>query len=114
MFLRSGKKNMEFKLEGSETFLEELNQVCNYIENVLMSKEASTRLKKRIRHKLEALKYSPEIYQKIESTDRYGRHYRRIVINNYIILYIVLKEEKTVLISHIYYGRRNYIDGGYL
>ena len=105
---------MEYKLQLSETYMEETEEICNYIENNLKSIEASKRLRRKIRQTILGLKYFPEMYQEIEITDRYGRHYRRMVINNYVILYIVLEEEKTVLISHIYYGRRNYIDGGYL
>ena len=105
---------MEYKLDGSETFLEEITQITDYIENVLKSKEAAKRLRRKIKFKLQGLKYFPEMYPQIENSDRHGRHYRRMVINKYVILYIVIQEEKTVLISHIYYGGQNYIYGGYL
>ena len=105
---------MEYKLQLSETYIEEIEEICNYVENNLKATEASKRLRRKIRQKILGLKYFPEMYQKIEISDRFGRNYRRMLINNYIILYIVIEEKKTVLISHIYYGRRNYIDGGYL
>ena len=33
-----------------------------------------------------------------------------MVINNYVILYTIDKQEKNIYIAHIYYGGRNYID----
>ena len=47
---------------------------------------------------------------KIEKVDRVKRQYRRLVVNNYIILYTVDEKEKIVYIAHIYYGGRNYLD----
>ena len=42
--------------------------------------------------------------------NRTERKYRRMVINNYVILYTIDKAEKNVYVAHIYYGGRNYID----
>ena len=50
----------------------------------------------------------------IEIADRTERQYRRLVVNNYVILYTIDEEEKIVYIAHIYYGGRNYLDGGLL
>ena len=58
------------------------------------------------------LKESPKIYAKINKRDRLNREYRRMVIDNYVILYTIIEEDKVILISHMYYGGRNYIDGG--
>ena len=52
---------------------------------------------------------SPKLYMKIEKKDRRKRDFRRIVIDNYIILYTIDEEKKTVYIAHMYYGRRNYL-----
>ena len=50
----------------------------------------------------------------IEKTDRTERQYRRMIVNNYVILYTIDELEKIVYIAHIYYGERNYLDGGLL
>ena len=50
----------------------------------------------------------------IEKADRTERQYKRLVVNNYVILYTIDEEEKIVYIAHIYYGGRNYLDGGLL
>ena len=50
----------------------------------------------------------------IEKTDKTERQYRRMVVNNYVILYTIDEQEKIVYVAHIYYGGRNYLDGGLL
>ena len=105
---------MEYEIVISYTCLEEIEANCDYIENVLKAEQASNRLREKIRETIRELKNSPQIYAKIEKTDRAGRDYRRIVIDNYVIIYTIVEEDKTILISHMYYGGRNYLDGGLL
>ena len=103
---------MEYEIVISDTCLEEIEENCDYIEKVLKAEQASNRLREKIRETIRELKNSPKIYAKIEKTDRAGRDYRRIVIDNYVIIYTI--DNRTILISHMYYGGRNYLDGGLL
>ena len=105
---------MEYEIVISDTCLEEIEKNCDYIENVLKAEQASNRLRGKIRENIQGLKYSPKIYAKIEKTDREGRDYRRIVIDNYVMIYTIIEKDKTILISHMYYSGRNYLDGGLL
>ena len=105
---------MEYEIVISDTCIEEIEENCNYIEKVLKAEQASNRVRDKIRKTIRGLKNSPKIYAKIEKTDRAGRDYRRIVIDNYVIIYTIVEEDKTILISHMYYGGRNYLEGGLL
>ena len=105
---------MEYEIVFSDNCLEEIEESCNYIEKVLKAEQASNRLREKIRETIRELKYSPKIYAKIDKTDKAGRVYRRIVIDNYVIIYTIVEEDKTILISHMYYGGRNYLYGGLL
>ena len=60
------------------------------------------------------LENSPRMCTEIEKIDRTERQYRRMIVNNYVILYTIDELEKIVYIAHIYYGERNYLDGGLL
>ena len=111
MCLQNGKKNMEYEIIISETCLEEIDETCSYIENVLNAELAANKLRKRIIEIILELKNSPRLYAKIEKTDRKGRTYRRIVIDKYVIIYTIIDDDKTILISHMYYSGRNYLDG---
>ena len=91
---------------------EEIEENCDYIKKTLKAEQASNRLRKKIMEAIKKLRKYPKIYVKIEKTDRAGRDYRRIVIDNYIMIYTIIEEDGIILISHIYYGGRNYLDGG--
>ena len=102
---------MEYEIAITETCMEEIDENCAYIEKVLKAEVAANRLRKKIKESIQKLKYSPKIYAKINKTDRMKRNYRRIVIDNYVIIYTIVKEYNTILISHMYYGGRNYLNG---
>ena len=51
------------------------------------------------------------MYAKTEKSDKLKRIYRRIPIENYILLYTIDKEKEIVYIAHFYYGGRNYLEG---
>ena len=110
MFLRSGKSNMEYNVKLTEEFLGDIEEICDYITNILKNEDASNRLREKVMYNVLLLEKSPEMFAQIEKTDRTERKYRRMVINNYVILYTIDKAEKTAYVAHIYYGGRNYID----
>lgn len=52
------------------------------------------------------------MYAESDKKDRKGRKYRKIIIDNYVILYSIIEEDNVILISHMYYDGQNYMDGG--
>lgn len=113
-FLKNGKKNMEYRLKLTEQFLDEIEEICDYISNKLKNVDASNRLREKVIYNILLLENSPKMCTEIEKIDRTERQYRRMVINNYVILYTIDESEKIVYISHIYYGGRNYLDSNLL
>ncbi len=113
-FLKNGKINMEYRVELADEFLDEFEDICDYISNKLKNIDASNRLREKVIYNVLLLENSPRMCTEIEKTDRTERQYRRMVINNYVILYTIDEPEKIVYIAHIYYSGRNYIDGGLL
>ena len=112
--LKDGKKNMEYRVKLTDQFLDEFEEICDYISNKLKNIDASNRLREKVIYNVLLLENSPRMCTEIEKTDRTERQYRRLVVNNYVILYTIDEEEKIVYIAHIYYGGRNYLDGGLL
>ena len=110
MYLSFGKRNMEYNIEFSETCLEEIEHICYYIDKELKAKKSSNKLRKKIHEKVQDLKRYPRMYPKIKMRNNTSREYRRIVIDNFVILYVI-KKENTILISHMYYYRKNYLNG---
>jgi len=111
MFLRSGMQNMEYKVKFTEKCLEDIEDACLYINEKLKAENAANKLRIKIKDSVKGLSTSPEMYSKTEKLDRVKRVYRKIPIDNYVLLYTVDKENKIVYISHMYYGGRNYLEG---
>ena len=98
-----------YEIEFTEDCRDEIKEIYKYISEDLVEREAAKRLMKKMKKAVMDLAEAPRIYTKIEKKDRRKRDFRRIVINNYVILYTIDEEKKTVYISHMYYGRRNYL-----
>ena len=105
---------MEYRIKLTDQFLDEFEVICDYISNKLKNIDASNRLREKVIYNIFLLENSPRMCIEIENADRAERQYRRLVVNNYVILYTIDEEQKIVYIAHIYYGGRNYLDGGLL
>lgn len=113
-FLRGGKRNMEYSIKLADQFLNEFEEICDYISNKLKNIDASNRLREKVISNVLLLEHSPRMCTEIEKTDRTERQYRRMIVNNYIILYTIDEPKKIIYVAHIYYSKRNYLDGGLL
>lgn len=110
MFLRSGRLNMEYNLKLTEEFLNEIDEICNYISTNLKAVDASNRLREKVIYNILLLENTPKMFAEIEKIGKEERIYRRMVVNNYVVLYTIDEEKKNIYIAHIYYAGRNYID----
>ncbi len=109
MYLRSGKKNMNYKIKITDEFLENVEEICYYISNHLKAPKSEKRLRRKIIYNILQLKENPKMFMKIKEVSNIKTEYRRIVINNYIILYTIDEKNKFVYVSYMYYKGKNYI-----
>ena len=100
----------QYKVIITPTAYKEINRIYDYITEDLYAECAASRLMQKIEQEVQRLKKAPRIHSKIPKYDELKRKYRRIVIKNYVILYTIDEENKTVYISHMYYGGRNYLN----
>ena len=92
-----------------EKFLEEIEKICEYISDKLKNIDASNRLREKVMYNVLLLEDSPKMFVEIEKTDKTKRAYRKIIVDNYTVLYTIDEENKIAYIAHIYYRRQNYI-----
>lgn len=92
------------------TAIKEIKRIYEYITDDLYAEKAAIVLMNKIENSINELAYAPKIHMKIEKLNELRKQYRRIVINNYIILYTIDDYNRTVYVSHVYYGRRNYLN----
>lgn len=101
---------LTYKIEFAEEYDKELDKIYNYISKELYADDSAKKLLLKIEQKIINLKYSPEIYVEIKKYEGIKRNYRRLVVDNYVILYTVDKEKNIVYIAHIFYGGSDYIN----
>lgn len=101
---------MKYNIKLTEEFLNEIEDICSYISVSLNANDAANELRKKVMHNILLLENLPRMFAEIEKIDKVKRRYRKIVINNYVILYTIDEKNKIVYIAHIYYSGRNYID----
>ena len=97
-----------YEIEFTENCREEIRNIYKYISETLVAENAAKRLTKKMRDKVMNLAESPEICVKIPKRGIRKKEFRRMVVDNYVILYTIDKTKKTVYISHMYFGKRNY------
>lgn len=102
---------MEYKIKFTDKCLNDIDEACQYIADKLKAENTANKLRIKIVDSVKGLSRFPEMYAKTDKLDRVKRSYRRISIDNYILLYTIDKENKIVYISHMYYGGRNYLEG---
>lgn len=98
-----------YEIEFTEDARDEIREIYEYISKNLVNEVAAKRLMRKMRENVMDLAESPKIYAKIEKKDRMKREFRRMVVDNFIVLYTIDENKKTIYISHMYYGRRNYL-----
>ena len=76
---------MEYRVKLTAQFLEEFDEIIDYISSQLKNIDASNRLREKVTNNILLLENSPRMCTGIEKTDRTERQYRRMVINNYVI-----------------------------
>ena len=98
-----------YEIEFTEDARDEIREIYEYISKNLVNENAAKRLMRKMRKSVLYLAESTKIYVKIEKKDRMKREFRRMVVDNFIVLYTIDEDKKTVYISHMYYGKRNYL-----
>ena len=98
-----------YEIEFTEDCRDEIREIYKYISENLVADQAAKNLMRKMRDSVNALADNPKLYRKIEKKDKVENDYRRLIINNFVILYTINEEKKIVYIAHMYYGRRNYL-----
>jgi len=109
MNLRRNTGSSIFKIEYTEHYIEEVAQIYEYLSKELKENNAARRLIDKVNMRILRLETNPQMYVKIGKTDRLKRDYRRILVENYIILYTIDYSQKIVFVSSIFYSRKNYL-----
>ena len=102
--------DIRYKVVLTARAKEELDDIYAYISKSLMADNAANNLMNKIHNNILRLGEMPESCSLIEKYKERKYQYRKLVINNYVAIYRVDKENKKVYIVRIVYGGRNYLN----
>lgn len=99
-----------FNLKFTQKASEDLEQIYSYIAQKLFAEKEADRLFEKIEYSIMRLKEFPFSCSLVLDTVLKNKGYRKLIVNNYIVFYVVNEEDKLVIIIRILYGAQNYND----
>lgn len=98
-----------YRIVFTETAELELDAIYDYISKTLLSEDSANKLMTKIEESTLRLEIFPESCSIADGYIINNVQYRKLIVDNYILLYNVDDMAKQVNIIHILYGRRNYL-----
>lgn len=97
-----------YSLKFTPIAKEDLNQIYEYILNTLLSEIAANKLMKNIETSIMRLTEFPLSCSYVLDEPLKAKGYRKLIVDNYVIFYLVNKDKKQIVIMRILYGARDY------
>lgn len=98
----------EYKIKFTPVAEEDLDQIYEYIFKKLFAETAANNLIEKIETGIMKLKQFPFSCSCVLDELLKTRGYRRLIVDNYIVFYLVNEAEKQVVIMRILYGASDY------
>lgn len=98
----------QYKVKFTAIAEDDLDDIFQYIAIQLSASDAAISLMDEIEGQIERLCEFPYTGSALLDEVPASRGYRKLVVNNYIIFYIVVEDERQVVIMRILYGGRQY------
>lgn len=99
-----------FDIEFTEECIEEITRIYDYIVNDLKERDIAKRFITKLMDRTLNLVNMPELYMKIGKVDKLKREYHRMVLKKYVILYTIDNKKRKIYVSHVIFGRKNYLN----
>ena len=101
--------DIKYKIILTDRAKYDLDDIYNYISKSLMAERAAENLMTRIQDSIMNLADMPEAFSIIEQYKQRDYQYRKLIVNNYLVIYRIDKEQEMVYIVRVIYGGRNYL-----
>lgn len=100
---------MAYKLIITDAFHRDFDSAVSYIALSLENRTAAASLIDAVEKCYNDLEYMPFMYEACQDIYLKERGYRKAVIHNYIMVYRVDEQSKTVNILRLFHGRQDYL-----
>ena len=99
---------MGYKLLVSKNAHRDIDEIAGYIAHELKNEQAAVGFLDDVNDSYCGVLENPLMYGLCSDKRLQREGYRKIVINNYLVIYRVEEDRKTVFIVRVVYGARNY------
>ena len=97
----------EWNVKLSPEFKQEVRDIYSYIANTLLVPETALKQIDRILKAVESLDEMPQRNPLYEREPWKTRGLRKLVVDNFVVFYLINEKQKDVVILHVFYGGRN-------
>ena len=98
----------KYKVKITSMAFNDLREIFSYISSTLSAEEAAKNLMKNIDDAITSLNEMPHCHNlSLDQTLR-EKGYRRAVVKNYVILFLIDEKEKTVTVARAFHGKMDY------
>jgi len=98
-----------YKLDVSDKAEQDLSRIIEYIAQKLAAPIAASDFADAVFDCYDNLDNNPYIFEQCRDAKLNKEGYRRAVIKNYILVYSVNEDTKTVIAHRFFYGRQDYV-----
>ncbi|MEW5921599.1 MAG: type II toxin-antitoxin system RelE/ParE family toxin [Bacillota bacterium] len=97
-----------YKLRVTPAAENDLDEIYNYISNSLLAPIPAQNLMDKIENSIKKLCDFPYKCELSRNELLGQKGYRKLVVDNYVILYLVDEQSKVVIIARVFYGAMDY------
>ena len=98
----------KYKVKFTPVAEDDLDKIYQYISEKLDAPEAAMNLMNEIENKVMRLADMPYSCVAVDDELLKSKGYRKLIIKNFLALYVVFEDEKLVKIMRVVYGASNY------
>ena len=98
------KYKIKFTLEAEK----DIENICHYVSENLNTPTAAMNIIEEIESKVMNLTHMPFSCSVVEDEFLRVRGYRKLIVRNFLVLYIVFEDESLINIMRVVYGSSNY------
>ena len=88
----------------------DLHDIYRYISEELFATSAATNILERIEKEIMKLKKFPFSCNYVADEYLRNKGYRKLIVDNYIVFYLIVEEREQVIIMRVLYGKQKYED----
>lgn len=99
----------EYLVHLTSQFSEEFDKIYYYIYSSFHSPLTANKFYSKIKDSILSLNFFPERYPRISVKNLNNHNLRKMIIENYIIVYEVQNTSNEVFILHIFHSKQNYL-----